>query len=359
MTISSFTFIVTDDCNYHCIYCPQKKEKKYIDSEQVKKTSDFLYPLLADRSTIGFYGGEPFLCFDEVREAVNYFNYLKQKDSSKKEIGFSITTNGSLLDKKKFEFLHQNRFSVILSFDGRAHNVSRKSGDFELMVANIKKSKEYPNIDLVLNSVFTPGTVGYLAESIRLFLELGVNENRYVLSTIEEWDDNALVEYEDELLKMIDLLVPNYKKNRSIPVSNLRAPGTVNQLFACNAGKDRLALTPDGKIWGCYAFHDYFKDKETASDYPDYCFGDLDNFIDHYETIYPPILSHYARLRTDNFSCGDSYCFLCGDIFSCRVCPVNAAYATSQLGKVPAWECKINRIRAKMRDEFHKRIGEV
>ena len=356
MTISGFTFIVTDDCNYRCIYCPQKKEKKYIDFELLKKTSDFVYPLLTDRSTIGFYGGEPLLCFDEVRDTVDY---LKQKSSSKKEIGFSITTNGSLLDKKKFEFLHQNRFSVILSFDGRAHDVSRKSGDSELMVANIKKSREYPNINLELNSVFTPGTVKYLAESIGLFLELGVNEIRYVLSTIEEWKNEALVEYEDELLKMVDLLVSNYKTNRSIPVSNFRAPGTGNRLFACNAGKDRMAVTPDGKLWGCHAFHDYFKDKETASDYPGYCFGDLDHFIEHYETLYPRVLSNYARLRTDNFQCGDSYCFLCSDIFSCRVCPVNAAYVTSELGKVPGWVCKITKIQALARDGFHKRIGEV
>ncbi len=356
MTISGFTFIVTDDCNYRCIYCPQKKEKKFIDAELVKKTSDFVYPLLANRSNIGFYGGEPLLCFDEVRDAVIY---IKQKNISKKEIGFSITTNGSLLDKKKFEFLHQHRFSVILSFDGRAHDVSRQRGDFQSMVAKIERSREYPHIDLELNSVFTPGTVRYLAESIRLFLELGVNEIRYVLSTIEEWANDALAEYEDELLKMVDLLVSHYKANRSIPVSNLRAPGTGNRLFACNAGKDRMAVTPDGKIWGCHAFHDYFKDRETASDYPDYSFGDLDYFIEHYETLYPRILSNYAQLRTDNFECEGSYCFLCSDIFSCRACPVNAAYVTSELGKVPGWVCKITRIQAKVRDEFHKRISEV
>lgn len=356
MIVSGFTFVVTDDCNYRCNYCPQKKEKKYIDSELAKKASDFVYPFLADRSTIGFYGGEPLLCFDQIKDTVRY---LERKNSGKKKIGFSITTNGSLLDKKKNEFLHLNRFSVILSFDGRAHNVSRKSGDFEWMVARIEEIRKYSHINLRLNSVFSPGTVGYLAESIRLFLELGVNEIRYALSTIEEWDDNALEEYEVELLKMVELLVANYKEKQSIPVESFRSPGTGKGLFGCSAGKDRMVVTPDGKLWGCYVFHDYFKGKEDTEDYSKYCFGDLDHFLRDRESLYPEVLSNYARLRMDNFQCEDSYCFLCGDIFSCRVCPVNAAYVTSELGKVPAWICKINRIQMRVRDELQRRIGEV
>lgn len=357
MNISCFTFIVTDDCNYRCSYCPQKREQKFISPEVAKKTADFIYPLLADRATIGFYGGEPLLCFDEIRETVSYFN---RKNASQKEIGFLITTNGSLIDKKILEFLNQNRFSVILSFDGYAHNISRKRGDFELMVTNIEKMKQYPHIGLEINSVFTPGTVGCLSESIRLFLDIGVEEIRFTVSTIEEWGEHALEEFENELLKAASLLISNYRKNGSVPVSNFRASHrTGNVLFGCNAGKDRMSVTPDGKLWGCYSFHDYFKGKETADEYSKYCFGNLVDLTGHRESLPPGILSNYAALRMDNFECEDSYCFLCGDIFSCRVCPVNAAYSTSVLGKVPGWVCKINKVRTKMRAHFQERIREA
>ena len=112
------------------------------------------------------------------------------------------------------------------------------------------------------------------------------------------------------------------------------------------------------KTWGCYAFHDYFKGREETEEFNRYYFGKLDDFIEQHETIYPHILSSYANLRMDNFQCGDSYCFVCGDILNCRVCPVNAAYTSSCLGEIPGWICSINRIMKRAREEFHQRIEE-
>ena len=52
----------------------------------------------------------------------------------------------------------------------------------------------------------------------------------------------------------------NYEEYEKIPVQNFRQDG--NGIFSCSAGKDRLALSQDGMIWGCYLFSDYFKDKK-------------------------------------------------------------------------------------------------
>lgn len=356
MTISDFVFIVTDACNFRCTYCPQKKERKFIDSELIRKTADFIYPFLSDAPVFGFYGGEPLLCFDKIRDTVSY---IEHKNQSQKKIRFSITTNGSLLNKKILEFLHLNRFSVILSFDGYANDISRKRGDFERMVNNIREIGQYPHINLKTNSVFIPATVDRLSESIRLFMELGIEDIRYTLSTIEEWKSGDLDVFEEELSKIVDRLVSNYEEKGTTPVRDFRSDGNEGSLFACYAGKNRMTVTPDGKLWGCYAFHDYFKGREENEEHGKYCFGDLDYFAENHETIYPRILSNYACLRMDNFQCGDSYCFVCGDIFNCRVCPVNAAYTSSVLGKIPGWICAINRIRVKAREEFQRRTGGI
>jgi sulfatase maturation enzyme AslB (radical SAM superfamily) len=355
MKISDFVFIVTDACNFQCSYCPQKKERKFINSELIKETANFIYTFLSDAPVIGFYGGEPLLCFNKMRDTVSY---LEQLNRSEKNFRFSITTNGSLLDKKKLEFLHQKRFSVILSFDGYANDISRKRGDFERMVSNIREIEKYSHIMLKINSVFIPETVERLSESLRLFYELGIKDIRFTLSTIEEWKADKLDIFEMELLKTIDWLVSTYNETGTSPVRDFQPGGNKSSLFACNAGKDRMAVTPDGKLWGCYAFHDYFKGREETEEFSKYCFGVLDDFIDRHETIYPQILSNYAGLRMDNFQCGDSYCFVCGDIFNCRVCPVNAAYISSFLGEIPGWICSINRIKKKARDKFQRSIEE-
>jgi len=356
MKISRFTFIVTDDCNYMCDYCPQKKEKKFISVDHVKKAWDFFYPRLANNSSIDFYGGEPLVCFDAIKEAVTY---IKRKNTSNKSIDFSISTNGSLLDEEIFGFLNQNQFYVVLSFDGLAHNISRQKGDFQSMITKIEKIRKYLHINLEINSVFTPETIGYLAESIQLILDLGIREMRFALSTIEYWNDETLKKFENELLKAVDLLISNYRETGAIPVLNFRNHTSGKGLFACSAGKERMAITPEGKLWGCYLFHDFFKGKEKTKDYSKYFFGDLDSFIDHHKTLYSEMLPNYIDLRMDNFRSEESYCFLCPDIYSCDVCPVYAAYSSGVLGKIPGWICKINKQKKKMKNYFHKKICEV
>lgn len=365
MKLANFTFIVTDDCNYQCSYCPQEKEEKFITVDLIKKAVDFFYPLLENPSTIVFYGGEPLICFDKIKEAVLY---IKKKNSSslkkkeRKQIDFSITTNGSLLTEEIFEFLNRHRFSVLLSFDGLAHNMSRKKDGFETLLSHIEKAEEYSEIDLEINSVFTPGTIDCLSGSIRMVLELGVKGISFSLSIIEEWDNKALLAFEHELSKVVELLVSNYKKTGAIPVSNFRAVLKRQQglgLFRCSAAENRMAITPEGKLWGCDVFHDYFKGKEKTTDYSNYFLGDLDYFIEHHQTLYPKILSNYRDLRIDNFSTGESYCFLCSDIESCVVCPVNAAYASSAVKKIPGWVCRINKIKNNAKKMFHQKIKMV
>jgi sulfatase maturation enzyme AslB (radical SAM superfamily) len=365
MKLANFTFIVTDDCNYQCSYCPQKKEEKFITVDLIKKAVDFFYPLLENPSTVVFYGGEPLICFEKIKEAVLYLkkkNSASLKKKERKQIDFSMTTNGSLLTEEIFEFLNLHRFSVLLSFDGLAHNISRKKNDFETILSLIEKAGGYSQVNLEINSVFTPGTIGCLSESIRMNMELGVKEIYFSLSIIEEWDNKALLAFEHELSKVVELLVSNYKKTGSIPVPDFRTVLQRRQgphgprLFHCCAAKNRMAITPEGKLWGCNLFHDYFKGKEKAKDYSKYFLGDLDYFIDHYQTVYPEILSNYYDLRIDNFSTGKSYCFLCSDIESCEVCPVNAAYASSAVKKIPGWMCKINKIKNKAKKMFHKKI---
>jgi hypothetical protein len=61
----------------------------------------------------------------------------------------------------------------------------------------------------------------------------------------------------------------------------------------------------------------------------------------------------------DNFSTEKTYCFLCGDIESCNVCPVYVAYSTSSLGKIPGWVCKINKIKMRMKKIFTENFKKI
>lgn len=353
---ANLTFIVTDACNYDCVYCPQKKENLYMDTALIEKTLDFFYPFLKkDQCFITFYGGEPLLAFDQIKHAVLYAE--KKNENREKDIRFTMTTNGSLLDDERIEFLDRHRFSLMLSFDGLAHEIGRQKQSFDAMVEIIKDMRHYPGIELSTNSVFTPETVEYLSQSIQLIIKLGVKEPKLTLSTVNEWTDADLLKLKDQLTDLKDFLVSHYRETGAVPLSDFKEkePKT---MFGCAGAKDRLAITPVGNLWGCYLFSDFFKDKTDTQEYQKFFLGRLDDFIENYETILDKRLPNYQGLYQGGFYTNETFCFACEEVEECKTCPVNAALSGSiLLGKIPLWICKINRLMKTIRGEFLEEIN--
>ncbi|MCK4766383.1 MAG: 4Fe-4S cluster-binding domain-containing protein [Candidatus Aminicenantes bacterium] len=410
MKINNLTFIVTDDCNFNCSYCFQKKEKKTISSNVIDTAVDFFYPFLEskDRIHIGFYGGEPLLAFEQIKHAVQR---LQEKNSGEnKKIGFSLTTNGSLLTGEMLDFFNRNRFSLMLSFDGLSQDVSRKQGTFRKIAPLLSQIRAYPGIDFEINSVFSPRTISKFFDSLRFIIDLNFfsafgeqgalfeetapkRETQCVypnfppyfvenspaktfdyslflkssasapglnfdLAGGEEWQPQHINTLKEELAKLVDFLVLYHKETGKIPVKNFQGytPGPGPGIFRCSAGRDHMAVTPGGDVWGCFLFHDFFKSRQESPQHRDFYFGTLADFAAHHKTRYPEILENYADLRQDFFSVEGDCCFLCPDVRKCMVCPVSAAYASGSLGKVSCGLCSLNKIQMQARETFHQRI---
>ena len=145
-------------------------------------------------------------------------------------------------------------------------------------------------------------------------------------------------------------------KNKSIPLVAFQPAGPKG-VFACHGGKTRLALSPDGEIWGCYLFWDYYKNRQQDPGYNRFCFGPLDRIIEKGMESYGEKLAHYADLRMDYFCMKDTPCFSCNYMEHCMVCPVDALFAGAKLGEVPPSICKINRNLIDYSRRFIKSLG--
>ncbi|MFR4764057.1 MAG: radical SAM protein, partial [Anaerococcus obesiensis] len=84
-----------------------------------KKSIDFLLENSGSHYNldIDFFGGEPLLNWDLVKNTVDYAR-SKEKEFNK-HFNFTLTTNGMLLDDEKIEYLNKNMKNVVLSLDGR------------------------------------------------------------------------------------------------------------------------------------------------------------------------------------------------------------------------------------------------
>ena len=263
------------------------------------------------------------------------------------------------------QFLAEHKFSVELSFDGIAQDILRKKGSFKAISPKIGELLNHPDIGLEVNSVFTPVSVGLLSESVKSIMELGVPNMHVSFSTVEPWNRGALLRLEEEMATLRKIVMDHYRKEGNVPVVNFRdfhAKG----IFYCAAGKDRLAIATDGEIWGCYLFPDYFRgirkaeDKEIGrwkgAEYQKFSFGSLENFQKNHRSTYPRILRNYSKLSMDNFSTSKMECFLCEELESCAVCPINAAFSGIRLGEVPDHICKIQKIIIREKEKFWKEI---
>lgn len=166
----SLILVLTGKCNLRCEYCVYNdkypKEINYddtdMDFETAKIAIDQYFGLFAERRKRGFfkipsvlfYGGEPLLHKDLIRQVVEYI------EKKKYICNYYMTTNGLLLDKEFALFCVNKDFRLTFSLDGYQYNHDRnrvtinKEPTFELAVYNIfqyQKIKSENNKKLLIS----------------------------------------------------------------------------------------------------------------------------------------------------------------------------------------------------------------
>ena len=158
---------IAHDCNLSCRYCFAGKgeyngESALMSSQVGKKAIDFLIKSSGNRHNleVDFFGGEPLMNFDVVKEIVAYGRSLEEKCN--KKFRFTLTTNGVLLDDDVLEFANREMSNLVLSIDGRKelHDYMRPSrngkGSYDIILPKFIKAAEKRNqTDYYVRGTFT------------------------------------------------------------------------------------------------------------------------------------------------------------------------------------------------------------
>lgn len=124
--LATLVLNVSSKCNLSCTYCYEYGEDKFealkatpmMSPETARRSIDLFFKESGERPnlSITFFGGETLLGFDVIREATEY---AKERAAAEgRTMGFSLTTNATLLDEEVIEFLTAQRFGVNISIDG-------------------------------------------------------------------------------------------------------------------------------------------------------------------------------------------------------------------------------------------------
>ncbi|MCD6118685.1 radical SAM protein [bacterium] len=253
---------VTDDCNLACPYCfIHGKKPRYLSKDTAKLAVDFL--LRESRGTreisILFIGGEPLLNMP-VMEFVVHYAKMRAKETGK-TVGFSITTNGTLLNQNSLEFFIRNNIPFLLSIDGakETQDTYRRykdgRGTFDDLASLIEEMKKI-KVWLGVRMTPTPSTVHRLHLDVKALFDIGVNQYIIGVATGIPWSNDDLSVYKDELLKVANWYVEKKLEGCALRISQFGdSPkyklGALRYIWGCGAGRGRISVSTDGEIQGC------------------------------------------------------------------------------------------------------------
>lgn len=345
--ISSLTLVLGSACNFSCSYCPQRHGADRLRLGDITAFLDLLRPCLAGRVLLRFTGGEPLLHWPLIAGTVRHAGR-----SAGTEFRFALTTNGSMLDRGRIRFLREHGFRVGLSHDGAAQP-GRDAGSVAAVTAALDRLRRFYPDGYVVNSVFTPRTVPLLAASVAELLREGHRRLRFTLDRTADWKPADLDELEGQMARVVAACRGLRRRSGEAPLENF-GPADGRGVFACGAGRDRLALLPDRTVWGCELFHPLFGQESGRPEPARHSFGSLERLLS--ASRRPAAARASAALRQDYFIVGGRrrLCGLCADVERCAVCPAAAALATGVPGVLPAWTCRLQRIQLRAAFRFRR-----
>lgn len=273
--IKALCLHIAHTCNLNCSYCfaSQGKyngQRGIMSLEVGKKAIDFLVSNSGTRRNleVDFFGGEPLMNFEVVKEIVKYARGIEKKVN--KNFRFTLTTNGMLIDDDVIEFANKEMSNVVLSLDGRksVHDKFRVdyagNGSFDRIVPKFQKLvKAREGKNYYMRGTFTHNNPDFL-EDIKTMLDLGFNELSMEPVVCKEDDPSALTQEDVEIVlkqyeDLAKLMIERRREGRPFTFYHYMidlsgGPCIYKRISGCGSGTEYMAVTPWGDLYPCHQF---------------------------------------------------------------------------------------------------------
>lgn len=259
--MKTLTLIPTTDCNLRCSFCLCLESLGKNKGSSVKDMIDFvrlyldLYP--TEEFTVEFFGGEPTLAYEAIKEVYNTII----EEYPKRSIHWMLFTNGVFNVKvvRDFDFFASMFDEIIVSHEGPTVEVldrhpSQKT--YDKAIDNLKRLLPYNNTGVAF--VVFPSTP--LGKVFHYFRSLGVRYFNFEIVTHVNNDKNSGVTNPD-ILRVIEFIYHNIlqwnvehpKEYRlfTIPRELLSSSNFYKNPSHKSCLDSVRALAPSGNIYPC------------------------------------------------------------------------------------------------------------
>lgn len=274
--VKSLCLHLSHDCNLRCRYCFANQGDYHGKRENMPlnvalKAVDMLIAKsgAVKNLEMDFFGGEPLMNFDVLRQTVSYAKEQAQKAG--KIFKFTCTTNGLLLDREKSDYLNEEMDNVVLSLDGRrevndfARPCPNGRGSFDLIVDNFRYFRSIRgNKSYFLRGTFTHFNTDF-AKDVLFMRELGFEQLSVEPAVLPRGSEMEIKDSDlPEIFGQYEELAKQYVKLRKKPetwfsffhfnIDLENGPCLKKRLKGCGAGCEYLAVVPDGGVYPCHQF---------------------------------------------------------------------------------------------------------
>lgn len=327
-SINSVSIDTTEGCSLRCSYCfcdtvANKLENNKLSIDAGKEIIDWLFSDDVSEDgiiNIDWWGGEPFHNFDTLK---TLSEYAISKQTDKKHVQFSATSNIISITEEKLNWCIENKLHPLFSIDGignrnRLRKLPNGNNSYDIIKDKLDFIySKFTENDIPLNIRMTcdPTILNGFANDYIYFI------NKYKANVFSscnfdtEWSQDNYDLYYKEFEKIIDykiqLAIDNGYQldfgkefNDIVKSIILRQPP---QKFSCGAGRTYFGISIEGALYYCHRHNKHNTLDKNWND-KEMCLGSI------YEGINKPnLLDNVNKLTNYNYDSNTSlqYCKDC------------------------------------------------
>ena len=273
--LHAVSLAIAQKCNLGCTYCyaqggnfgsAGRNMPEAVALETVTKLIEGVAP--GERVNIAFLGGEPLVNRAVLRATTEHAVAFARARGVK--VGFSITTNGTLVTEDDGAFFERHGFAVTISLDGvgdvhdrqRAYKGGR--GSYDRIMANVAPLLARQRaMQVSARITVTPRNLR-LPETLDHFVALGFHSVGFspmlsAPSGRDEMDAGHLGSMLEQMLECGHVFERHVRDGRRYPFLNMVTAlreihkGT-HRPYPCGAGAGYVGVSADGGYFACHRF---------------------------------------------------------------------------------------------------------
>jgi uncharacterized protein len=202
-----------------------------------------------------FFGGEPLLNMEGIQAVTEKLPYAR----------YGVTSNLTLLDEAKANWLRQHHFSILCSVDGAeaTHDLHRKypngKGSWSQAYKGLLNARlVQPNA--TIRCTYTPETVSALYESCKTFLKYGFTHVALEPVYETDWNAESLMVLQQQIIEVAQLTYELSKSGHHLqvkPLTDIKRllwQGRAEHTKRCGLAKGNIGMDIDGTLYPCHRY---------------------------------------------------------------------------------------------------------